>query len=384
MRRPKIKYAMGGTRLSPTKILLGALQWGIGAEIADDAEGNTWRLLQLTDGTRTRAEIVAAMRAERPEVTADSVRTAIDQLIEAGFVEDAAADPPPELDADELARYERGRQYFAWIDRTPRPSPWEIQRRLKRARVCVLGVGGAGGAVAGSLAATGIGTLTCVDDDTVALSNLNRTLLFTEADIGRPKVDVVVRRLRQLNHHVAVRGRNMRITRSTDLDDLMRDHDLVVLCADEPRITIGFWANESALRTGTPWQLCLYAGPMIVTGIFAPGRSACWACIPGSDGNLPGIPDPELLNGHGPHAVIGPSANLTGHTGALQATYFLAGLPVSAVGRVLHHSLTRPDHAYFVEPTADACHVCGRNGGAREVGDLVSADGMVGAPSGDR
>jgi molybdopterin/thiamine biosynthesis adenylyltransferase len=378
MRRPKIKHAMGGSRLSPTKILLGALQWGIGVEISDDADGNTWRLLQLMDGTRTREEIVAAMRAERPVVAADSVHTAIDSLITAGFVEDAAVAPPPEFDADELARYERNRHYFAWIDRTPRPSPWEIQRRLKGARVCVLGLGGAGGAVAASLAAAGIGTLTCVDDDTVAVSNLNRTLLFTEADVGRPKVDVVVRRLRQLNHHVDIRGHNRRITRSADLDDLMRDHDLVVLCADEPRIKIGFWANEAALRTGTPWQFCLYAGPMIVTGIFAPGRSACWACIPGSDGNLPGIPDPELLNGHGPHAVIAPSANLTGHTGALLAMHFLADLPVPAVGRVLHKSLTRLDHVYYVEPTADACHVCGRNGAP------VPANGVVGAPSGGR
>ncbi|MGW4210277.1 HesA/MoeB/ThiF family protein [Lentzea sp. NPDC004789] len=366
MKHPKIKYAMGGTRLSPTKIILGALQWGIGVELTDEADGKVWQLLKLMDGSNTRDQVVARMRLDFPSMDENSVGAAIDALIAAGFVEDASAPVPPELSAEELERYERSRHFFAWIDRTPRVSPWEIQARLKRARVCVLGVGGAGSAVAAGLVSAGIGTLTCVDHDVVTVSNLNRTLLYSEADIGSLKVDVAVRRLRQLNHHVDIRGRNMLIGGSHDLDEFMNDHDLVVLCADEPRHKIGFWANESALRTGTPWQLCLYAGPMVVTGIFLPGQTACWGCIPGSDGGFPDVPEFELLNGNGPNAVVGPSANLTGHTGALLATYFLAGLPVQAVGQVLHHSLTRLDHAYFVGPGPKVCDICGRVGGERQ------------------
>ncbi|MEV0613764.1 ThiF family adenylyltransferase [Nonomuraea sp. NPDC050404] len=357
---------MGGSRISPTKIIMGALQWGIGVELTDDADGNVWRLLHLMDGSRSTAEIVAAMLAERPGLDADSVTLAIGSLIEAGFVEDAAAPPPAELSPEELERYERSRQYYAWIDRAPRPSPWEVQRRLKGAKVCVLGLGGSGSAVAAGLTAGGVGVLTCVDHDTVSVSNLNRTLLYAEADVGSPKVDVAVRRLRGLNKHVEVRGVDLRVTRSEDLDVLMRTHDLVVLCADEPRHKIPFWVNDAALRTGTPWQLCLYAGPMVVTGIFVPGRSACWACIPGSDGGFPGVGEVELLGDNGPNAVIAPSANLTGHTGALLATYFLTGLPVQAVGRVFHHSLTSVENSYFVEPQPGRCDVCGMTGGRRE------------------
>jgi molybdopterin-synthase adenylyltransferase len=134
-----------------------------------------------------------------------------------------------------------------------------------------------------------------------------------------------------------------------------------VLCADEPRTLIGQWTNQAALRTGFPWQICLYAGPMVVTGVFVPGQTPCWSCIPGSNGGFPGVTEFESLIDHGPNAVIAPSANLTGHTGALVATYFLAGLPMQAVGRVVHHSLTRLDHAYFVDPTDEACPACGRN-----------------------
>jgi molybdopterin/thiamine biosynthesis adenylyltransferase len=359
MEYPKIKHAMGGSRISDTKIILGALQWGIGVELTDDTNGTLWRLLKLMDGSRTRAEIATAMTKEA-DLNGESVLAAIDALVAEGFVEDAGARLPSVLDADELERYERSRHFFAWIERSPRPSPWDIQCRLKRARVCVIGLGGAGGALAASLVATGVGTVTCVDHDIVSVSNLNRTLLYSEADIGQSKVDVAVRRLRQLNHHVEVRGRERCITCSTDIDDLVAGHDLVVLCADEPRILIVQWMNQSALRTGTPWQMCLYAGPMVVTGIFLPGRSACWDCIPGSDGGFPDVAEFELLTDHGPNAVIAPSANLTGHTGALIATYFLADLPVQAIGRVLHHSLTRLDHAYYVDPMTQPCRTCGR------------------------
>jgi len=322
MEYPKIKHAMGGSRISQTQIILGALHWGIGIELSDDADGTLWQLLKLMDGSRNRAQIVTELTSDNPALDGQSVLDAIDSLVAEGLVEDAAVPPPSELSADELERYERSRHFFAWIERKPRSSPWDIQCRLKQARVCVIGLGGAGSAVAASLVATGIGTVTCVDHDTVSVSNLNRTLLYSEDDIGQQKVDVAVRRLRQLNHHVDIRGLNRAITCSADIDELMADQDLVVLCADEPRILISQWMNKAALRTGVPWQMCLYAGPMVVTGIFLPGRTACWDCIPGSDGGFPDVAEFELLGDHGPNAVIAPSANLTGQTGALMATYF--------------------------------------------------------------
>ncbi|MEA2137162.1 MAG: molybdopterin-synthase adenylyltransferase [Solirubrobacteraceae bacterium] len=363
MKYPKVKRAMGAARVSKTQIILGARQWGIGAVLTDDADETLWTLLSLMDGSRSRAAIVREMTSRRPDLDGASVLETVDALVAEGFVEDAATPVPADLEAGELERYERSRQYFAWIERAPRPSPWDVQCRLKRARVCVIGIGGAGGAVAASLVATGIGRVTCVDHDTVSVSNLNRTLLYSEQDVGQRKVGVAVRRLRQLNHHVDVRGLDRRIGCSADIDELMVDQDLVILCADEPRVLIGQWTNRAALRTHVPWQICLYDGPMVVSGIFVPGSTACWECIPGSEGGFPGAPDPELLDGEAPNAVIAPSANLTGHTGALLATYFLAGLPAGAVGRMFHHSLTQLDHAYYVDPTPEQCPTCGATAG---------------------
>src|SRR5262245_2482645 len=172
MRKPRMKAS--AARLPTQKIILGAYQWGIGVELADDADGNIWRLVQLMDGTRECQQVVADLCAERPHLEVDSIRRAVDSLIASGFVEDAAAPVPAELASAEVERYERNQRYFAWIDRKPRPSPWELQRRLKNARVCVLGLGGAGGTVAASLVAAGVGHITCVDFDALGVSNLNR------------------------------------------------------------------------------------------------------------------------------------------------------------------------------------------------------------------
>ena len=78
------------------------------------------------------------------------------------------------------------------------------QQRLKAARVGLIGLGGVGAPAALYLAAAGVGILRLIDDDTVALSNLQRQILFTGADTGRPKVEVGAAALDALNPHVRI------------------------------------------------------------------------------------------------------------------------------------------------------------------------------------
>jgi molybdopterin/thiamine biosynthesis adenylyltransferase len=364
VRNPRIKPIHHPVRTRDGRIRIGTVQYGVGSEIQGDADGAVWRLLGLMDGSRDIDAIVAEAMRGTPAVDAGSVRETIGALIDAGFVEDAGAPRPPQLGEDELERYASNTRYFAWVDTEPRPSPFEAQRRLKQSRVAVLGLGGTGGAIAMSLAAAGVGSMRCIDFDAVEVSNLSRQLMYREEDLGWSKVQTAVRRIRDLNRHVEVEGQELRVTGPDDLVEIMEDCDIFVLAADEPAPDIQLWTSEAALRTATPWAICQYAGPMIVTGLFVPFSTACYECYLASlrDENTrrDGGPAEPLLTGDSGNAVIAPTANATGHIGALEVIYFLTGLQPQTVGRVLHHNLMRYDHMYYIEaPQRPDCPACG-------------------------
>ncbi|MBI6546414.1 MAG: ThiF family adenylyltransferase [Cyanobacteria bacterium NC_groundwater_1444_Ag_S-0.65um_54_12] len=365
LRLPRIKRVHNPFRTAKQLIRIGTLQVGVSAEIEDE-EGHIWQLLGLLDGTSTVAEVVQQMQQVYPELTADSICAGITSLIEQGFVEDAAALPPPELSPSELARQERSLHYYAWVDTEPRSSPYETLLRLKRSRVTLLGLGGAGSALAASLVAAGIGELHCVDFDVIQVSNLNRQLLYTSADIGRSKVAVAIERLQQLNPQVLVTGQELQIGSCSDLIPLMQQRELFVLCADTPIEQIQRWVNEAALSTRTPWLLCGYAGPMLLCGLYLPYVSPCVSCFERHEAAKWEQQAPagiERLHDEPPlNAVIAPSANLSGHFGALEAIYYLAGLKPQTIGRIFHWNLMLYDHVYYVEvPRLPDCPACGEN-----------------------
>src|SRR5688572_32332051 len=110
----------------------------------------------------------------------------------------------PELSGDELLRYGR---HLVLPDVGP-----DGQRRLKAARVLLVGAGGLGSPVALYLAAAGVGTLGLVDFDVVDLSNLQRQVLHGTSDVGRSKLDSARDRIHDVNPHVAVDTYGVRLT----------------------------------------------------------------------------------------------------------------------------------------------------------------------------
>ena len=101
------------------------------------------------------------------------------------------------------------------------------QARLGTARVAVIGAGGLGAPILTYLAAAGIGRITVFDPDVVELTNLHRQVLFTAADVGRPKALVAAERLAALNPEVAVRPVTSAVTPQNALEQL-GGHDLVL------------------------------------------------------------------------------------------------------------------------------------------------------------
>ncbi|CAN5353107.1 adenylyltransferase/sulfurtransferase MoeZ [soil metagenome] len=102
----------------------------------------------------------------------------------------------------------------------------EGQRKLKEAKVLVVGTGGLGSPVLLYLAAAGVGTIGIVDFDKVDDSNLQRQVLFGVGDVGRPKVDAAADRLRALNPYINIVTYNVQLHSSNALE-IFKDYDLV-------------------------------------------------------------------------------------------------------------------------------------------------------------
>ncbi|MFF5295982.1 HesA/MoeB/ThiF family protein [Paractinoplanes globisporus] len=334
MRRPRVKPEHATFRTADGRIRLGGSVHGIAAEVADTT-GAIWTMLRAADGSRTPEEISDVVLAAHPDEQAIAVRAALDQFADAGYLDDAAAPPPPELTERDVERHGSARMFYRWIDLRPGGDGWGPQLRLKRARVVVVGVGGTGGSAALALAGSGVGRLHLVDGDTVELSNLNRQLVFREADIGRPKAEAAVGQLRERNRDIEITGETTRIGGVGDLRRLARVHDVLVLCADQPP-EIRSWANRACLDAGTPWVDAGYHGPVPKATAYRPGLGACYECRQSSlRATLREIVPAaaETLERGAFNAVIAPTAGLSGHLAAHLALGIITGVPAIESGQ---------------------------------------------------
>jgi molybdopterin/thiamine biosynthesis adenylyltransferase len=343
------------------RIRIGGSVYGIAAEVADRT-GAVWTMLSAADGTRTREQIVEAVMSTHPDERASAVHTALDTFADAGYLEDAAASDPSQLTAREKERYDRSRRFFRWIDLNRRDHSWEPQLRLRDSRAVVLGVGGTGGSAVLALVASGVGRVHCVDSDVVELSNLNRQVLYGEADIGRPKAEAAVERLRNLNSDVQVTGEVRRIVAEADLRELVGDCDVLLLCADQPT-EIRTWTNRACLDSGTPWVESGYHGPIASASAYTPGRGPCFECVWLAEQDRRRRADPEahhgMLSGRR-NAVIAPSAGLSGHLAAHLALALLTGVPPIEPGQAQGINLVAADHHFLItDPRRPDCPACG-------------------------
>jgi molybdopterin-synthase adenylyltransferase len=272
LQRPNVKPVFQVLYLNGRVRLGGGL--GYASEI-DDPDGTYARLVRLLDGTHDVDEIVAAMA---PELDAVAVAQAVTTLVDAGYVEDAAAVPPPSLTAPQLERYRPNMNFFSTL-----PGPrdkYEHQLTLRDARGLLLGLGGIGSNVCVALAELGVGRLLGVDFDAVELSNLNRQVLYSTNAVGRAKVDVAAEYLRAFNPEVRFTGVRQRIASVDDVRELMAAEpwDFVVNLADKPNGFIDHWVNQAAVEHGCPlFAAAIYCGVGTAYSVV-PRCTACYAC----------------------------------------------------------------------------------------------------------
>jgi molybdopterin/thiamine biosynthesis adenylyltransferase len=324
-------------------VRIGGEIYGLAAEI-EDPLGVVWECLSLMDGRRTADEIARRLRGSFPGLRSPEAVEIMNTLIGSGYVEDAAARPPEDLTPRERDRYSRSHAFFRHVDLRPGGHGWEAQIRLKSARVALLGLGGTGSHAAWALAASGVGSLHCVDGDRVELSNLNRQILYTQEDVGRPKADAAVERLQAANSDITVTAERRRITAAHEVTELIGGRDVLALCADEPRGAIRVWTSRACLAAGVPWVGGGYDGPLVTIGVFGPG-GPCYECLSaGEAARRIGSP-PVNLGGPG---VIAPSAGISGNLVAEAVIASITGIPGVPPGYIYGVNLIAPDHHVYV------------------------------------
>lgn len=148
--------------------------------------------------------------------------------------------------------------------------------KLRKAKVCVVGVGGIGNPVVTQLTAMGVGKLKIVDRDIIEISNLHRQHLYTENDLGKVKVEAAKERLEKINSSVEIEALPNSVTKYT-AESIISGYDIVVDALDS--IDARYALNDACIKLNIP---LIYAGALGMLGsvcTIIPNKTACLRCI---------------------------------------------------------------------------------------------------------
>ncbi|MFP4624948.1 MAG: molybdopterin-synthase adenylyltransferase MoeB [Gemmatimonadota bacterium] len=224
----------------------------------------------------------------------------------------------PELGGAETLRYAR----HIVLDEVGE----EGQRRLKAARVLIVGAGGLGSPVSLYLAAAGVGTLGLVDADVVDASNLQRQVLYGESDVGRLKVEAARARLRDLNPHIRLLLHRERLTSENALD-VIRGYDLVVDGTDN--FPTRYLVNDACVLLG---KRNVYGSVLKFDGqvsVFGGDDAPCYRCL------FRQPPPPGLVPSCAEGGILGVIPGIIGSLQALEAVKLITGAGDPMIGRLL-------------------------------------------------
>jgi molybdopterin/thiamine biosynthesis adenylyltransferase len=225
------------------------------------------------------------------------------------------------------------------------------QKRLKAARVLVVGAGGLGSPALMYLAAAGVGTIGVIDDDVVDASNLQRQIAHTDARIGMPKVFSAEAAMTALNPFVTVRPYHRRLTAEVAAE-LFGDYDLIVDGTDS--LATRRLANAACVARGLPYLSAAITQWEGQISLYHPGSGGpCYACV------FPEDPAPGLVPTCAEAGVAGPLPGVLGSMLALEAVKWIAGAGEPLTGRVMIYDALYGETRVIAAKRRAGCPVCG-------------------------
>jgi bacteriocin biosynthesis cyclodehydratase domain-containing protein len=271
--------------------------------------------------------------AERPlEVAAgDEAAQRLAPLVDAGLVIEEA------LAARELDGAQRFARQLPYLGEFA--EPLEAQRRLRASTVAVLGCGGLGTWALGAIASLGVGRLVLVDHDNVELSNLNRQILYSPADIGTPKVECAARWVASFDPAIEVVAHREQVGSAEQVSSLVRGADALLQLADWPPYELERWVNAACVELGVAHLSAAQQPPVLRIGpAYVPGVTACFECQERQirDGFPLYDELTEWRRAHvQPATTLGPASGIVGTLLAMETLHLLLGVPAATQGRAM-------------------------------------------------
>ncbi|MDR2740832.1 MAG: molybdopterin-synthase adenylyltransferase MoeB [Treponema sp.] len=271
----------------------------------------------------------------------------------------------PELTNGEIARYSRHLLLpELGIDG---------QRRLKAARVLIVGTGGLGAPLALYLAAAGVGTLGIADFDFVEESNLQRQVIHGTRDIGRPKVASAKDRIKSINPHINVITHNTALS-SVNALDILKDYDVVADGTDN--YPTRYLVNDACVLLGIPnvyGSIFQFEGQ---ASVFYAKEGPCYRCL------YPEPPPPGLVPSCAEGGVMGVLPGIVGTLQANEVIKLIVGgggggsAPDSLVGRLLLFDAWKLKFRELKLEKDPHCPICGREPSIHELIDYEQFCGL--------
>lgn len=241
------------------------------------------------------------------------------------------------------------------------------QKKLLEAKVLAIGAGGLGSPAAFYLAAAGVGTLGILDFDVVDLSNLQRQILHTTADVDRSKVESAEETIRALNADVNVVKHEERLT-SQNAFSIFEGYDIIVDGCDN--FATRYLINDACVMLGKPnvhGSVLLFEGHVTV---FDPASGSCYRC------QYPEPPPPGMAPSCQEAGVLGVLPGVVGTMQAVETLKLILGVGKPLAGRLLHFDALNMKFREFKLQKDPRCPVCGENPTITELIDYEEFCGL--------
>ncbi len=230
------------------------------------------------------------------------------------------------------------------------------QRRLRNAKVLVVGAGGLGSPALMYLAAAGVGTLGIVDFDVVDESNLQRQVIHGQRDVGRPKAVSAAESVREINPYVDVVLHEERLE-STNAMEIFAPYDLVVDGTDN--FATRYLVNDACVLLGKPYvwgSIYRFDGQASVFWAAAPGDTApCYRCL------YPEPPPPGMVPSCAEGGVLGVLCASIGSVQVNEAIKLITGIGEPLLGRLMIYDALEMEYRKLAVRKDPDCAICGNN-----------------------